>query len=114
MVRAAATRLPAACSAIARFTAVCGAYSVRQRGASGRTTGQARRIAGARAAAAAAGTAAESVPATVNTAPAAMAILLILMWLLPGLLIGMNWWRIRCAHRRAAAFWRVMTRPGRR
>ncbi len=112
VVRAAATRLPAACSAIARFTEVCGAYSVRQRGASGRTTGHARRIAGA--GAAAAGAAAESVPATVSTAPAAMAILLILMGLLPGLLIGVNWWRIRCAHRRAAAFWRVMTRPGRR
>ena len=86
VVSAAGTRLPAAFSASARFTAVCGAYSVRQRGASGRTTGHARRIDGA--GAAAAGTAAVSVPATVSAAPAAMAILLILMWLLPGLLIG--------------------------
>src|SRR5215831_1584022 len=93
VVSAAGTRLPAAFSASARFTAVCGAYNVRQRGVLGRTTGHARRIDGA--AAAAAGTAAVSVPAAVSAAPAAMAILLILMWLLPGLVVGTNCRRIR-------------------
>lgn len=71
--------LPAAFSAIARFTAVCGAYSVRQRGPPRCVTGQARRIAGA--GAAAAGTAAVSTQATV-TAPPAAAIPLILICML--------------------------------
>ena len=119
VVSAAGTRLPAAFSASARFTAVCGAYNVRQRGILGRTTGHARRIAGG-AAAAAAGTAAVSAPATVRTAPAVMAILLILMWLLPGLLIGglligMNCRRLHREPRRGRpAAGPVMTRPGRR
>ena len=58
-----------------------------------------------------------------GAAHAAMAILLILMWLLPGLLIGglligMNCRRIRGKPRRAGrsgpVAGRVMTRPGRR
>src|SRR5262245_1266514 len=81
------TGLPAAFSAIARFTAVCGAYSVRQRGPPGCVAGQARRIAGA--GAAAAGTAAVSTQATVTATPAATAIPLILICTL--LVCGSGW-----------------------
>jgi hypothetical protein len=87
VVEVTGTGFPAAFSAIARFTAVCGAYSVRQRGASGCVAGQARRIAGG--GAAAAGTVAVSAPATVTATPTATAIPLILICTLPGLLIGM-------------------------
>src|SRR5215472_4462872 len=69
------TRWPAAFAAIARFTAVCGAYNVRQCSCLGRATGHAWRITGARAAAAT-GTAALNAPATTRAAPAVLAILL--------------------------------------